>query len=93
MENTILAYALNNEKNLVHIDSVKNGLECGCICPGCKEKLVAKNDGKVREHHFAHVSGSCELIPHLQNMNDDCQLLYHTFLHILHIRFHLRNHI
>lgn len=71
MENTILAYAFNSENKLVHIDSVKNGLECGCICPGCKEKLVAKNDGKVREHHFAHVSGN------------DCGTGYQTIRHIL----------
>ncbi|MCQ2589003.1 MAG: hypothetical protein MJ179_01130 [Treponema sp.] len=70
MENSILAYAFNSENKLVHIDSVKNGLECGCICPGCKEKLVAKNDGKVREHHFAHVSGN------------DCGIGYQTIRHI-----------
>ncbi len=70
MENTILAYAFNSENKLVHIDSVKNGLECGCICPGCKEKLVAKNDGKVREHHFAHISGN------------DCGTGYQTIRHI-----------
>lgn len=70
MENSILAYAFNSENKLVHIDSVKNGLECGCICPGCKEKLVAKNDGKVREHHFAHVSGN------------DCGTGYQTIRHI-----------
>lgn len=70
MNNTLLAYALNAENKLVHIDSVKNGLECGCICPGCKEPLVAKNDGKVREHHFAHICGN------------DCGTGYQTIRHI-----------
>ena len=48
MNNTLLAYAFNVDRKLVHIDSVKNGLECNCTCPGCNESLVAKNDGKIR---------------------------------------------
>ena len=71
MENTILSYALNAEKRMVHIDTGKNGLECGCVCPSCKEPLVAKNDGKIREHHFAHANGA------------DCGTGYQTMIHLL----------
>lgn len=55
-----LTYALNQEGNLVHVDSVPNGNECGCFCPHCKSKLCAKNggDGKKMIHHFAHLSGA-----------------------------------
>lgn len=55
-----LTYALNNEGDLVHIDSVPNGNECGCICPHCKSELCAKNGGSGEKmvHHFAHSSGS-----------------------------------
>ncbi|MBO7558684.1 MAG: hypothetical protein J6T52_09350 [Bacteroidaceae bacterium] len=39
------------------IDKVPNGLKCRCFCPHCKSPLIAKNDGTVREHHFAHEAG------------------------------------
>ena len=53
-----LKYALEkNTRRIVNIDDVVNGLLCNCICPHCKQKLVAKNDGLKREHHFAHYSG------------------------------------
>ena len=40
---------------MVHVDSVANGMQCGCICPNCKEPLYATH-GKVYAHHFAHHS-------------------------------------
>lgn len=55
-----LTYALNQEGDLVHINSVPNGNDCGCICPHCKSELCAKNGGTGEKmvHHFAHLSGA-----------------------------------
>lgn len=54
-----LIYGLKNE-NLVHVDNVKQGLECGCVCPNCGSKLIAKQ-GKINKHHFAHESKECDI--------------------------------
>lgn len=43
---------------LLHIDSVHNGKSCDCECPHCHNPLIARNDGKKKEHHFAHASGA-----------------------------------
>ena len=55
-----LTWAINQEGDLVHVDEVPNGNDCGCICPHCKSKLCAKNggDGEKMIHHFAHLSGA-----------------------------------
>lgn len=66
-----ITYALNSENKLVYIDTVKNGLKCNCICPACKEKLVAKNAGRIKNHHFAHFS------------NHECVTAFQTVLHLL----------
>lgn len=67
----LLTYAFNSNGNFVHIDDVPKGLACDCYCPSCKEKLVAKNGGVKRIHHFAHASGM------------DCEAAYETMLHKL----------
>ncbi|WP_421867050.1 competence protein CoiA family protein [Motiliproteus sp.] len=38
---------------LVFIDEVERGLDCGCCCPHCGGRLIAKK-GEVNQHHFAH---------------------------------------
>ena len=51
-----LPCGLNKDGKLIYIDEAKNGLSCECVCPACKQPLVAKNGGKKREHHFAHLN-------------------------------------
>ena len=70
-ETYMLTYAITNDGRFVNVDDVKTGQDCGCICPGCKEPLVAKNKGMVRVHHFAHESGT------------ECELAYESMLHLL----------
>lgn len=59
MKQLNLIYALKDEE-AVHISEVDSGLKCGCVCPACGEKLVAKKGVKLM-HHFAHHAGHiCE---------------------------------
>lgn len=49
-----------------HISKVERGLRCDCVCPACKEPLVARK-GEVKAHHFAHYPGpncSAETVLH-----------------------------
>lgn len=66
-----LLYAINKEGRLVHVDSVPNGLNCECRCPGCGEVLVAKNNGETMQSHFAHYYGA------------ECASAHETELHLL----------
>lgn len=66
-----LTYALDKSGKMVYVDDVDNGIECNCLCPECKGKLVAKNKGKIKEHHFAHSNGM------------DCPGAQMTALHML----------
>lgn len=54
-----LLFALSGDGKLVHVDSVANGSACGCVCPSCKQPLIARNGGTKLVHHFAHRAGSC----------------------------------
>lgn len=67
-----LKYALDKKtRRIVGVDDVANGLACECLCPDCKQQLVAKNGGAKREHHFAHYNGL------------DCARARMTALHLL----------
>ena len=63
-----LCYGVREEK-LLHISEVSRGLACGCACPSCGDRLVARQ-GPVREHHFAHAAVS------------DCRTAVETTLHL-----------
>ena len=54
---------------LLHISEVPRGLACGCVCPACGDRLVARQ-GPIREHHFAHAVGH------------DCRTAVETALHL-----------
>ena len=54
---------------LLHISEVSRGLACGCVCPACGDRLVARK-GTIREHHFAHAAGN------------DCRTAVETALHL-----------
>lgn len=51
----IFSWAQNENGEIVHIKDVPNGIRCNCICPHCKEKLLARH-GNIRQNGFAHRS-------------------------------------
>lgn len=58
MNKNYILMAENKAGKNVYIDEVPNGKQCGCICKECGGELVAKNNGKIKVHHFAHASGN-----------------------------------
>ena len=58
MSSLLLPFALKKGR-MVRPGEVDPGLSCGCVCPACKNPLVARK-GVKRQPHFAHyVSGEC----------------------------------
>lgn len=50
----ILDFAINERTGaLVDIRQVESGMRCGCICPQCGRRLVARK-GPRNRHHFSH---------------------------------------
>ena len=72
-----LRWAFNADGVFVGIDNIpleKRGKACSCICPKCKEQVIAKFGHDVphgKRPHFAHMDGS------------KCHGAYMTALHIL----------
>ena len=54
----MIVFAKNEKGEIKLIDDVANGYECECFCLNCGGKLNAKNNGKIKSHHFAHANGS-----------------------------------
>lgn len=69
LQNVELLFGLKDKK-IVSVNDVEQGLDCGCFCPHCNSRLVAKK-GSIRQHHFAHYE------------SDDCQHGPETTLHLL----------
>ena len=74
MKDSLVTWAYSTiEKKLVHVDSVPNGYDCGCICVSCKKLLSARQGGN-NEHSFAHRS----------NMDEqDCHYFPESTIHSL----------
>lgn len=51
-----LPCGLSKDGKLIYIEDAIKGKNCECVCPACKQALVAKNGGKKNAHHFAHFS-------------------------------------
>jgi len=51
-----LPYGLSGEA-IIHISEAPRGLACACVCPHCREPLIARK-GSVTAHHFAHHNGA-----------------------------------
>jgi hypothetical protein len=55
MDATLIPFALREvDQRFVGVVDVASGLACGCICPSCKSRLIARK-GNVKVWHFAHV--------------------------------------
>lgn len=52
-----LVYGQRVDGTLAHISEVQRGLACGCACPACRGKLVARLKDEHQIPHFAHHSG------------------------------------
>ena len=50
----LLDFAVDEKTGvLVDIRQVESGMRCGCICPQCRRRLVARK-GPRNRHHFSH---------------------------------------
>lgn len=47
--NFVFSWAEDAQGKMVHVDDVPRGLACGCVCPCCHEKLLARH-GDVKDN-------------------------------------------
>ena len=62
MENRSLlqSFAMDKKGRIRSVEEVARGLACECVCPCCREAVIARQ-GDIREWHFAHaVDSDCE---------------------------------
>ncbi|WP_136620907.1 MULTISPECIES: hypothetical protein [Mesorhizobium] len=52
-----LVYGKRPDGTFAHIGDVARGLACGCVCPACDGRLVARLKEDHRVAHFAHHDG------------------------------------
>ena len=69
----VFSWAEDANGKMVHVDSVPNGLECKCVCPNCRESLLARH-GESKEHGFAH---------HSENRKANLKICYMVILYKL----------
>ncbi len=55
MNEMVFSWAEDANGRMVHVDSVRRGLNCECSCPNCHEPLLARH-GDIKAHGFAHHS-------------------------------------
>jgi len=54
MNDVRIPFALDKATNsLVEVGDVRRGRQCGCICPSCKQGVIARH-GEVNSWHFSH---------------------------------------
>lgn len=60
---TLVPLGLKGDR-LLFVNEVQSGLACGCVCPSCAGRLVARNRdtvGRQRRPHFSHLQKtSCD---------------------------------
>lgn len=80
---TIKIYiGVDSQGEIRHIEDVKSGLECGCVCIMCKGPLIARK-GHINAWHFAHEGGqthiNCEIGARNYIRHVACEILIDHF--------------
>jgi hypothetical protein len=52
-----MAYARHADGQIIHVSQAMRGRACNCVCPACKNTVIARK-GTVKVHHFAHAAAT-----------------------------------